>query len=291
MSIEVLQINSWDNAPNAEIQQQAIKALEFGKVLLLPNLSFNLKDSEIQFLNPNLCGKRKNISYSLQADSIGGINDTSIDLLELKQMLRRYAISSQKLLSNIFPSYINTIKIARTSFRPVEIAGRIPKSYRKDDTRLHVDAFPSNPTQGKRILRIFTNVNPIGAPRVWRVGDSFSNVVQKFAPGINKPLPGLARLSQALRLTKSRRTLYDHYMLNIHNLMKADLAYQRTVTQQQVEFKAGSTWLVYTDQVSHAAMSGQHVFEQTFYLPVTGMHDFQTSPLHTLENFLQQKLI
>nr|MDQ2993708.1 Kdo hydroxylase family protein [Pseudomonadota bacterium] len=53
----------------------------------------------------------------------------------------------------------------------------------------------------------------------------------------------------------------------------------------------GSTWLVYSDQASHAAMSGQFMLEQTFYLPVTAMLHEQRAPLRVLENALGRSLV
>ena len=63
-------------------------------------------------------------------------------------MMQRFAASSRALLRNLLPRYETGLLQARTSFRPVEIAGR-PTSWRKDDTRLHVDSFSSSPVQGK----------------------------------------------------------------------------------------------------------------------------------------------
>ena len=53
----------------------------------------------------------------------------------------------------------------RTSSARARAFGRSPRSgapvsWRKDDSRLHVDAFPSRPNRGERILRVFCNVNP-----------------------------------------------------------------------------------------------------------------------------------
>src|SRR2546429_2712052 len=42
-------------------------------------------------------------------------------------------------------------------------------------------------------------------------------------------------------------------------------------------FPVGSTWMAFTDQVSHAAMAGQHLLEQTFYLPLTSMAEDRKS--------------
>jgi hypothetical protein len=73
--------------------------------------------------------------------------------------------------------------------------------------------------------------------------------------------------------------------------MKSDEAYQRNAHQQEIHFPTNTTWIVQTDHVSHAAMSGQYLLEQTFYLPVNAMLDEQKSPLRILEKLLNKKLI
>ena len=92
-------------------------------------------------------------------------------------------------------------------------------------------------------------------------------------------------------MTKSYRTLYDHYMLRLHDGMKADTEYQRTVPQERVALAAGATWMCFTDQVSHAALSGQHVLEQTFYCGVEDMPRPERSPLKVLESIVQRPLV
>jgi len=72
--------------------------------------------------------------------------------------------------------------------------------------------------------------------------------------------------------------------------MKADETYQRDVAQNAFSFPPGSTWIVYTDKVSHAATAGQHLFEQTFYLPVHAMADPAKAPLRILESLAGQPL-
>ncbi|HSX20162.1 MAG TPA: Kdo hydroxylase family protein [Gammaproteobacteria bacterium] len=283
MTIQEFDLTSWTVQPTEAMQQAAINALENGKVVFMPSLPFVLLESEHKFLTPDLCtGSRKNVSYNINMQSLSGVSKQD-SAHELQALMHRYATYSRQLLANLFPHYIPHMVQARTSYRPVEIAGRIPASYRKDDTRLHIDAFPATPTQGRRILRVFSNVNPHGQARVWRVGEPFPNVVRNFAPLVKAPLPGSAILQKLLKITRGYRTMYDHYMLNMHNLMKADHQYQRHVDQQEVHFPSGSTWFVYTDQVSHAAMAGQYVFEQTFHLPVHGLYDEHTAPLRVLQ--------
>lgn len=161
----------------------------------------------------------------------------------------------------------------------------------KDDTRLHVDAFPATPNQGKRILRVFSNINPSGTPRVWHLGEPFEEVVKHFLPTLRKPWFGVRTLLSLLKITKTYRSLYDHYMLMLHDEMKKSEDYQNKVKKTIMAFPAGSTWIVMTDAVSHAALSGQFLLEQTFYLPVAKMNQPEHSPLKTLEHYLKRSLI
>jgi len=143
--------------------------------------------------------------------------------------------------------------------------------------------------QGLRILRVFTNVNP-SLPRIWRVGEIFEQAAARFLPGIRRPLPGASWLLEQLHIVKGRRTEYDHFMLRIHDRMKADQGYQAQVPQTQLDIPPGATWACFTDAVSHAATSGQFAFEQTFYLPVSAMKDPERSPLRVLERLTGRTL-
>lgn len=290
-SLETFDFKQWDEAFPSFIQEKATDSLETGKVLYFPSLEFPLNQQELQFLTPVIVNPRsKNISYDLKRDALGGAIGTSSQKELLKAMLKRYALASRKFLDALIPHYKTHLIQAKTSFRPVEIYGR-KTSYRKDDTRLHVDAFPSNPVKGQRILRIFTNINPEGKPRVWRTGERFEDVVRKFAPEAAHPIPGVAALLRLFMITKSYRTPYDHYMLQIHDKMKGDMNYQKTALQEEVAFPAGSSWIVFTDQVSHAAMAGQHVLEQTFYLPSIAVKNRDTAPLAVLEKYFKKQLV
>jgi hypothetical protein len=190
----------------------------------------------------------------------------------------------------LLPDYRTRVERARTSFRPVEIAGRAT-SWRQDDTRLHVDSFPATPVQGRRILRVFSNVNPEARARVWRIGEGFDDVARRFAPRLRMPLAGSAAVLRLLRLTKSRRSAYDALMLQLHDAMKADAGYQADASHTTMEFPAGSTWMAFTDAVSHAATAGQFQLEQTFLLPVDAMREPERSPLRILERLKGRPLV
>ncbi len=288
--LESLDITSWQGPFSPEVVANAADALENGKLLYAPQLPFELSETERRFLSPDcLDGKSKNVSFRPHSGVLKGTRCQGTERDELLAMLQRYYNRASNLLQALCPGYSNHLTPGFTSFRPAEIAGRTT-SWRHDDTRLHVDAFPSRPMQGLRILRVFTNVN-LQMPRVWRVGESFEQAAAKLLPGIKPPLPATATLLYWLRIVKGRRTEYDHFMLGIHDRMKADLGYQSQVPQTKLAIPPGTTWACYTDSVSHAAMSGQFAFEQTFYLPVSAMNDPERSPLRVLERILHRTLL
>jgi hypothetical protein len=104
------------------------------------------------------------------------------------------------------------------------------------------------------------------------------------------PWPGSAHLLRLFRITRTRRSAYDALMLQLHDLMKADADFQAHAPQTSIEFPAGSTWMAFTDQVSHAAMAGQYQLEQTFLLPVAAMREPERSPLRVLERMTGRRL-
>jgi 3-deoxy-D-manno-octulosonic acid hydroxylase-like protein len=263
--------------------------VETGGILCFPHLRFELSDDERSLLDPSVAdGKAKNISLRGPNDEVRGANPARAEAL--RQMIRRYRAQATTLAERLFPHYRGRLKPGNPSYRPVAVEGR-ETSWRKDDTRLHVDSFPSNPMRGRRLLRVFHNLNPHGQPRSWRVGEPFEDFARRFLPTIQKPLPGSAAVLHALHITKSRRSAYDHYMLQLHDRVKADMAYQRDARQLAVDFAPGTTWVVYSDQVLHAAMGGQFMLEQTFYLEPTDMLTPASAPLAVLQRLLGRPLL
>lgn len=282
---------SWKPTCSHQTLLEMVSSLENGQILYFPHLAFEVSNEEKALFSPSLVKKdRKNVSYDLKSDALKGCEANIQNQKLVHEMMKRFALHTKGFVDTILPSYESHLIQARTSFRPVEIQGRQNPSFRKDDTLLHVDSFPSSPTKGKRILRFFANVNPNNQPRVWKVGESYSKVLRRFLPKVKKPFPGSRHLLNRLGITKSYRILYDHYMLQIHNFMKADQTYQEQVDQEVIEFPPFSCWMVFTDQVSHAVLSGQYVFEQSFYLPIEAQKNPEKSPLHHMEELFQQRL-
>lgn len=266
----------------------AAEALEAGDVLVFSGHAFVLSAQTLPLIAAAVA-RSKNVSFDVNAGRLKGLRPTDAAHSVLRDAMSSFAEFSRQTVVRLLPHYEGSLAMGRTSFRPAEIAGR-PTSWRKDDTRLHVDSFPSTPVHGRRILRFFSNVNPDGKGRHWRVGEPLPRVAPRFLSRLHPPFPGAAVFLEAMGLTKTRRSLYDHYMLQLHDAMKRDADFQAHTVQAEFRFPAGSSWLAYTDMVPHAAMSGQHAFEQTFYLPVERMHDASKSPQRLLESLLGRSL-
>jgi hypothetical protein len=289
-ALAALDIARWDDPAAAHVAAQATRELEAGKILFLPRLGFTLAAGESRFLAPEWAdGKAKNISYDPPAGGIRHASAQGDDRRQLAQLMARFAGQARQLVLNVCPAYAGELQDGLTSLRPVQVRGR-KASRTKDDTLLHVDAFASRPTQGRRILRVFCNLNPRGEPRVWQIGEPFEAVASRFCGSLPPQLPGSAWLLERLRITKRRRSPYDHIMLSLHDRLKRDTVYQAGAPRERIEFPAPSTWIVFTDRVMHAAIEGQHALEQTFYLPLTAMHDERHAPLRVLERCYRRKL-
>src|SRR5205814_22417 len=185
-----------------------VRHLEHGDVLFFPRLNFRIRDDEASIFSPTILSSAKNASFDPASGRVGGAKVSGEDLARLHGLLSRFSEQAAALLGSLLPHYGGQLQRARASFRPAEIAGRT-SSWRKDDTRLHVDSFPASPVQGRRILRLFTNVNPSGRPRAWRVGGDFEAAAARFAPRLRVPLPGTGMLLRAVRATRARRSPYD----------------------------------------------------------------------------------
>jgi len=287
--LETLEIAAWNGPFGKACAARAVDALEGGRVLFLPRLAFELRAEEHALLTPELSsGGGKNISL----DPSGRLKHqagTQKESTLLQAMMQRFASDAVSLVGGLFPGYAASLERARTSYRPVEIAGR-KSSPIHDDTRLHVDAFPTRPTRGRRILRLFSNVHPGNLPRVWNVGEPFADMAEKILPRVKEPSAINAWFRAATFQTRGLRSPYDNLMLGLHDNAKRDMGYQNATAKTEIAFPPGCTWLCYTDQVMHAALSGQFVLEQTFHLDIGAMTDPSRAPIRVLEKMTGRHL-
>lgn len=267
-----------------------IAALESGKVLYFPSIAFTPHKDELRLFDPGIRDPRsRNISLGADGKLKGAAADEE-GQQALAAMMGRFRDQAEDLLATLTPRYKPQMKRGAVSFRPTLVETRA-QSWRADDRRLHVDAFPSRPNRGERLLRVFANVNPEGKPRVWRVGEPFEQMAGRFLPMAKGYSAWQARALHTLGVTKSLRSEYDHLMLQLHDGMKSDLYYQQNAPQLSVAFPAGSTWVCFSDQTSHAAMSGQYLLELTAQLPPSEQYDPDSSPLAILSRMMGRRLV
>ena len=273
-----VQTSQWSEA---QALPQYVEAVEAGQVLYFPRLRFTLSESESKLLRPDVRDPAKrNISQAPGTRVVGAVGSTAeIDTLDA--MMLRFRNQATQLVDSLFPMYHGHLAPQPTSFRPSEVESRA-QSWRADDKRLHVDSFPSRPNRGMRILRVFTNLNPNGVPRVWRVGEPFEAMARHFMPRIKRYSPLQAAMLNKLHVTKSLRSEYDHMMLQLHDLMKSDMDYQRNAEQTEFGFPPGSSWVCFSDQTLHAVHSGQFMMEQTYFMQPQHQARPERSPLGIL---------
>ena len=267
--------------------------LERDGVLILDTDPFRLTDADFDLINRQASdGRSKNWSFNPHTGDLDGVVGGGEGITGLRAIMSRYVAWSQHLIGDFFPAYLDNIELGRTSLRTRSVQEEPPLSRRKDDRSLHLDAFTSQPVAGRRILRVFSNIDPTGAGREWAIADGgFQDFAERFRHRTRRLLPGEARILEGLSLTKCRRTDYDQIMLGMHDAAKRDRGYQASAPRRFVSFPGGATWLAFTDQTPHAAVSGQCALEQTFYVPVEQLADPAASPLRILERLWGAPLV
>jgi len=263
--------------------------LERGKVLFFQHVPFEFPESDRAFLlSQKQTGSRfhKNISYRPAKDQLKGVDDDSPDRERMVTIMRSFSGAVVGFVSQFLAPYATKMKLDFASFRPLEEQGRDLPLHKRNDL-LHVDAFPSRPTHGGRILRVFANINP-SVGRVWNVGEPFHEFLPRLMQVKRISPPGglgraLTHLASKIGLPVPDRSPYDEFMLYLHDWLKENSDFQKNSPKQELVFPPGSAWMVYTDGVPHAAMSGQYALEQTFIIPREALVTPQVAPCRVLE--------
>jgi hypothetical protein len=265
--------------------------LERGKVLFFSHVPFEFPERDREFLlSQKQTGSRfhKNISYRPTKDMLKGVDEHSPDREHMITIMRNFSRNVTAFVAQFLAPYAGKMKLDFASFRPLEEQGRDLPLHKRNDL-LHVDAFPSRPTHGARILRVFANINP-SAGRVWNVGEPFHEFlpklmqVKRIGPSSSGLGRAMARLAHKVGLPVPDRSRYDEFMLYLHDWLKESNDFQKNAPKQELVFPPGSAWMVYTDGVPHAAMSGQYALEQTFIIPREALVTPQVAPCQVLED-------
>jgi 3-deoxy-D-manno-oct-2-ulosonic acid (Kdo) hydroxylase len=278
------------------------RRLEEGNILLLCPTPFAPSAEDGAFLREQrqtASASHKNIAYKPHLDKITGVDAESGQNAErTRRIISEYSRGALVTLEQVFPNYARYWRVDYASFRPVEEQGRdLPIRHRND--LMHVDAFPTRPTHGGRILRMFTNIHPT-RDRVWGTADSFEVIAERHA--VHAGLKNVTSWPAAMRRTLMRmgsrvglkipdRSAYDEFMLRFHHYLKADEDFQKCGQRHTAAFPPGSSWITFTDQVAHKALSGQYALEQTCIVPFGAMLQPEYAPVRVLERLAGTRLM
>src|SRR5947209_17347093 len=190
--------------------------LERGKVLFFRGIPFDFPQDDRDFLlSQKQTGSRfhKNISYRPTKDILKGVSSDSPDRERLQRVMQHFSLEVTRFVSRLLAPYAGKLKLDFASFRPLEEEGRDLPLHKRNDL-LHVDAFPTRPTRGGRILRVFTNIHPEKG-RVWLAGAPFEPLAEQYAQAAG--LETFARKGAGggwralLGLPGGKRSAYDSF--------------------------------------------------------------------------------
>ena len=273
---------------------QEYRGLEAGDIIYFPTSPPLVTDDERAFLvTQKQAGGvlHKNISYRPSEDRLKGVDQRDpADFQRVHEIMRGFSSRAVAFMASFLEQYAPLWKVDFASFRPIEEHGRKVSLHSRNDL-LHFDSFPTRPSHGDRLLRIFVNIHPERA-RVWITSGHFEALAGQFAGKV-----GLLRRPGALDVWKQTvvslgarmgmplvdRPPYDNFMLKIHHRMKEDAAFQENCPKDRWEFPAGSAWMVFTDSASHACLSGQYALEQTFIIRRKSLAYPELAPISILE--------
>jgi len=279
-------------------------ALERGEIVLFPRSPIELPDdADLRFLRDELPGRlrNKNISYHPEIDSVPGLKAEPDFVARTQRILKQHAHRVEEFLKRMMPTITRDWTVGTSSFRPIQEKGRDLSPHASNEL-VHIDAGAYGATYGDRILRFFVNVNPV-EDRVWATRGAFPELYARYGQAarvtpdtrrraslqrgaLDKLRTGVLRtvaaagLPQAMLIDSSP---YDRTMRQFHNFMKDEPGFRDdTSSQNEIRFAPFSAWMVFTDMVSHASLSGQHALVNTFLLRLANCRLPQFAPYRIL---------
>ena len=279
-------------------------SLEQGAVVFFPESPVPLPSKDdLIFIRQELPKllRLKNISYHPESGKIRGLSSEDSEVVErVNRILVSVSDNIAIFLNETAPRLTHNWTVGTCSFRPIEEQGRNLSAHASNEL-IHVDAGAYGATNGDRILRFFINVNP-EEDRVWATKGNFPELCQRYAgdaglgcadsnPGqlTKGPLDHLRTgfinlLAMGLpELKVLDSSPYDREMRKFHNFMKDTPAFQQeTEGHEEFRFPPFSAWMVFTDMVSHASLSGQFAFVHTSIVRLENCHLPELAPINIL---------
>lgn len=237
----------------------------------------------------------KNISYHPCGGYLSGLKGARQARELTARILAEHHATVEGFLAPLLPTYAAGWTPGKVNFRPLQERGRNLSRHSSNEF-VHVDAFASGATHGGRTLRFFTNIHPV-EPRVWKSAGLFPELYEEFGEraGVrpmgsrrlrerapDRALSGVLRvlarlgLPQALTVDSSP---YDRAMKRMHDTLKDDPVFQADESRcRRFEFAPRASWMVLTDMVSHACISGQHALVCTWTVPLAALARPELAP-------------
>ncbi|HLF91992.1 MAG TPA: Kdo hydroxylase family protein [Planctomycetota bacterium] len=278
--------------------------LERGRIVVFPECPIDLPPpADLSFLREEMPKvlNLKNISYHPEVDRIIGIKGQREVVERTRGILKGHSQRAQAFLGKAIPLLSKQWMIGTSSFRPMQEKGRNLSAHASNEL-VHVDAGAYGATHGDRIIRFFVNVNPV-EDRVWITKGAFPELYRRYGEraGVGRRNGNESYLREGL-LDRMRTAAigalstvvppaklldsspYDRAMRRFHNFMKDTPEFQSTPEgHEEFQFKPLTAWMVFTDMVSHACISGQHAFVDTFVVPLGNCRLPEMAPINILK--------
>jgi hypothetical protein len=277
------------DAPPSKLPSTECSAatLEAGGIVTFPVCPFALPaDSErfILFNQRTLSRFHKNITYDPNNDRLAGYEKQPLESVkQLQHILADFSKAARSWLATLLPAYAEAWRLDRASYRPEEEALRKLRPTARNDL-LHFDSFPTRPSHGDRLLRLFVNLHPTEA-RVWATSDDFATLLERYGAQVGVPSSSAAWPSRLLRVfqPRARGSSYDQFMLKFHHFLKANEQFQERSPKRLWHFPPAAAWLVFTDGLSYAELRGQFALEHSFFVPPRALARPELAPAAVLE--------
>lgn len=271
--------------------------LERGELVFFPSCPFPLPQGDDlgflldQRLAPGFLHLRhKNISFDPHTGRVSGYRRRRADPgSRLRGLLAGFSGVATGWLAQLLPRYTHGWRLDRATLRTEEEATRPLRLTARNDL-LHLDAFPTRPTQGWRILRLFVNVHP-SEPRVWVTSETVDRLLPRYGAAVGLPSGGSAGWRDTLRQRlldlvwpgRPPRSAYDAFMLRLHDHLKLHDGFQEKAPKRFWSFPPGSAWLAMTDGLSHAELRGRFALEHSYFIAPNVLLLPDESPVALLE--------
>jgi 3-deoxy-D-manno-oct-2-ulosonic acid (Kdo) hydroxylase len=267
------------------------EALERGELVHFAGCPFPLPPAgQLDFLrrHEGVAFGHKDVCYDPARRKLSGARaGHPSEARRVADVLGQFSAAAVSWLKAKIPPYAGGLVPDRVTLRTQEEATRPLRLTARNDL-LHIDNFPTRPTLGRRILRLYVNINPT-EPQVWATSERFPDLLLRYALRYGVPARSRAEwtapASSVVRLFTGapRGSAYDTWMLRLHHFLKEEEGFQAQAGRRLWTFAPGSTWLLFSDGLAHALMRGRFSLEHSFFVPHECLARPEEAPVSHLE--------